>query len=248
MMTVHEVSALTGVSIRALRYYDEIGLLPPAQHTEAGYRLYDEAALERLQQILLFRELEFPLREIKAIVCSPGFDRQTALEQQIKLLTLKREHIDNMIRMAETVKLTGGITMDFEAFDTKKMDEYAAQAKAAWGKTEAYREYEQKSQGRTQAQAQALGAGLMAIFSEFAAVKDRGPGSDEAKALLQKLQDYISTHYYRCTDEILAGLGRAYGCGSEFTENINKAGGPGTAEFASAAIAAYCAGAESGGR
>ncbi len=88
MMTVHEVSRLTGVSIRTLQYYDNIGLLHPAEYTEAGYRLYDDTALETLQQILLFRELEFPLKEIKGIIRSPAFDRQKALDQQIELLQL----------------------------------------------------------------------------------------------------------------------------------------------------------------
>ena len=97
MMTVNEVSKLTGVSIRTLQYYDKIGLLHPAEYTEAGYRLYDDAALETLQQILLFRELEFPLRDIKKIVESPDFDRSKALEQQIELLTLKKEHLENLI-------------------------------------------------------------------------------------------------------------------------------------------------------
>lgn len=86
MMTVNEASKLTGVSIRTLQYYDTIGLLPPAGYTEAGYRLYDDTAMERLQQILLFRELEFPLKEIKRILDSPNFDRSKALEQQIELL------------------------------------------------------------------------------------------------------------------------------------------------------------------
>lgn len=90
MMTVNEASKLTGVSIRTLQYYDTIGLLPPAGYTEAGYRLYDDTAMERLQQILLFRELEFPLKEIKRILDSPNFDRSKALEQQIELLTMKR--------------------------------------------------------------------------------------------------------------------------------------------------------------
>lgn len=89
MMTVNEVSKRTGVSIRTLQYYDKIGLLRAAGRTEAGYRLYDDAALERLQQILLFRELEFPLKDIQKIVENPAFDRQKALEQQITLLTLK---------------------------------------------------------------------------------------------------------------------------------------------------------------
>ena len=79
MMTVNEVSKLAGVSIRTLQYYDSIGLLKPAEYTESGYRLYDDAAMERLQQILLFRELEFPLKEIKEIVTRPDFDKQKAL-------------------------------------------------------------------------------------------------------------------------------------------------------------------------
>ena len=86
MMTVKEASRLTGISIRTLQYYDKLGLLP-VMRTESGYRLYDDAALERLQQILLFRELEFPLKDIQKIVENPAFDRQKALEQQITLLT-----------------------------------------------------------------------------------------------------------------------------------------------------------------
>ena len=104
MMTVNEVSKLTGVSVRALQYYDSIGLLKPSGYTEAGYRLYDETQLERLQQILLFRELEFPLKEIKKILDSDGFDRKKALEQQIELLTLKKEHLENLITFAREIK------------------------------------------------------------------------------------------------------------------------------------------------
>ena len=239
-MTVHEVSRLTGVSVRALQYYDGIGLLRPAEYTEAGYRLYDEAALERLQQILLFRELEFPLKEIRRILESPDFDRKKALEQQIELLTIKREHIDDLIRLAQGIKLTGGISMDFEAFDKKKLEEYAARARDSWGGTEAWREYEEKSRGRTPDKDRDLAAGLMGIFAEFGAVKDRDPASEEARGLVRKLQGYITEHYYSCTDQILAGLGQAYAAGGEFTENIDKAGGPGTAAFAAEAIRIYC--------
>ena len=90
MMTVHEVSKLTGVSIRTLQYYDRIGLLHPARYTDAGYRLYDDTALETLQQFLLFRELEFSLSEIRQIIQNPSFDRRKALDQQIELLQLKK--------------------------------------------------------------------------------------------------------------------------------------------------------------
>ena len=151
MMTVNEVSKLTGVSIRTLQYYDKIGLLHPAEYTEAGYRLYDDAALETLQQILLFRELEFPLKDIKKIVGSPDFDRSKALAQQIELLTLKKEHLENLIDLAKGLKLRGVRHLKFDAFDTRKIDEYAAQAKATWGTTSAYKEFEQKSKGRTRA-------------------------------------------------------------------------------------------------
>ncbi len=100
MMTIHEVSKLAGVSIRTLQYYDKIDLLHPSGHSDAGYRLYDGTDLERLQHILLFRELEFPLKDIKAILNSPDFDREKALEQQIELLKLKKEHIDNLMNFA----------------------------------------------------------------------------------------------------------------------------------------------------
>lgn len=115
MMTVNEASKLTGVSIRTLQYYDTIGLLPPAGYTEAGYRLYDDTAMERLQQILLFRELEFPLKEIKRILDSPNFDRSKALEQQIELLTMKKEHLETLILFASRNKSNGSKLYGFQS-------------------------------------------------------------------------------------------------------------------------------------
>ena len=149
MMTVNEVSKLTGVSIRTLQYYDNIGLLKPAEYTESGYRLYDDAALERLQQILLFRELEFPLKDIKDIVTRSDFDKNKALEQQIGLLELRKEHIDNLISMCRDLKKRGVKNMDFSAFDTAKLDEYSKRAKEQWGATPEYKEFEEKSKGRS---------------------------------------------------------------------------------------------------
>lgn len=248
MMTVNEVSKLTGVSIRTLQYYDKIGLLHPAEYTEAGYRLYDDAALETLQQILLFRELEFPLKDIKKIVGSPDFDRSRALEQQIELLTLKKEHLENLIDLAKGLKLRGVRHLKFDAFDTRKIDEYATQAKAAWGTTPAYKEFEQKSKGRTREDDQNIAQGLMDIFAEFGAIKganlgtdkDADPASTEAQALVKKLQDYITQHFYNCTKEILNGLGKMYAGGGDFTKNIDSYGGEGTAEFVHQAIEVYC--------
>ena len=173
MMTVHEVSRLSGVTIRALQYYDRIGLLRPTAVTEAGYRLYDDAALLTLQQILLFRELEFPLGDIKRILNDPNFDRTKALEQQIQLLKLKRERLDRIIDLAQQQKDKGGDLMDFTAFDSERIERYAKEAKAQWGETKEYREFEQKN--LTKEQQQTAGAGLMERFKDFAALKDGAP-------------------------------------------------------------------------
>ena len=241
MMTVHEVSKLTGVSVRALHHYDQLGLLKPAEVTEAGYRLYDEESLTRLQSILLFRELQFPLKDIGAILDSPAFDRNKALDQQIRLLELQKEHIENLIDLAKGIKLTGGKGMaDFKAFDTKKLDDYAREAKASWGKTPEWKEYEQKSKGRTKDQEQDIARGMMDIFAAFGAIRDTDPASSEAQALVQKLQSYITEHFYTCSDQILYGLSKMYAGGGEMTENIDKAGGEGTGSFAAAAIAVHC--------
>ena len=229
MMTVNEVSKLTGVSIRTLQYYDKIGLLHPAKYTEAGYRLYNDAALETLQQILLFRELEFPLKDIKEIISRPDFDRSKALEQQIKLLTLKKEHIENLIDLAKGIKLLGVRKLKFEAFDTSKIDEYAAQAKAYWGKTPAYKEFEEKSRGRTKEEDKKIYQGMIDIFGEFGQIRNTEPSSKDAQVLVKKLQDYITEHMYTCTKKILSSLGKMYAGGGDFTKNIDSYGGEGTA-------------------
>ena len=237
---VNEVSKLTGVSIRTLQYYDKIGLLHPAKYTDAGYRLYDDTALETLQQILLFRELEFPLKDIKKIISSPDFDRRKALEQQIELLKLKKEHIENLIDLAKGIKLLGVKQLKFDAFDTRKIDEYAAQAKASWGTTPAYKEFEERAKGRTKEEDQKIYQGMIDIFGEFGRIRNTDPASEDAQALVKKLQDYITEHMYTCTKEILSSLGKMYAGGGDFTTNIDKMGGEGTAVFASQAIGIYC--------
>ena len=237
MMTVHEVSALAGVSERALRHYDAIGLLAPTEVNPAGYRLYDDAALERLQCILLFRELQFPLKDIAAIVDSPAFDRDRALEQQIALLRLKREQLDKLIDLAEGIQRIGVRNLDFTAFDHRKLDEYARQAKASWGATPAYREFEEKSKGRSRDEERRLGMELMAILAAFGTMLDQDPAGEAAQAQVRRLQGFITEHWYNCTDDILRGLGQMYAAGGSMTENIDRAGGPGTAAFAARAIA-----------
>lgn len=240
MMTVNDVSKLAGVSVRTLHYYDEIGLLTPAVTTETGYRLYDDTNLERLQQILLFKELEFSLKDIKKMIDSPGFDRRKALSEQIELLTLKKEHFENLISFAKQIESTGGCNMSFKAFDKQKIENYKAEAKKTWGDTAAYHEYEKKTADYSEEKQAVLSNEMMNIFKEFGNLTDKSPADAEAQKLVEKLQDFITANYYTCTKQILSGLGQMYAAGGEMTDNIDTAGGKGTAEFAARAIAEYC--------
>lgn len=242
MMTVHEVSELAHVSVRTLHHYDKIGLLTPSKRSDAGYRLYDEADLERLQQIMLFRELEFSLAEIRDILASPDFDRVRALEQQIELLEMRREQIENLIALAKNMKTKGMRALSFKAFDTSKLDEYKTAAKKSWGDTPQWAEYEQKWKGKTGEDEAVMGGQLMELFVPFGqmAAEAADPGCDEAQAQVATIQDFITQNAYTCTNEILGYLGQAYGSGGEFTHNINAAAGPGAAEFAAEAIKVYC--------
>ena len=239
MRTVKEVSKLSGVSVRTLHHYDAIGLLKPTAVTASGYRLYDDTALRRLQSILLFRELGFPLKEIRTILDRPGFDQRAALEPQIHLLELQQKRLGELITFARELQQSGGISMDFTAFDQREIDEYAAEAKARWGHTKAYQEYEQKTQGQSAQQLRDTGNQLMDLFRDLGAQRPLAPDSAEAQTWVQGLRDFITAHYYTCTKEILAGLGQMYTQGA-MQENIDAAGGPGTAECAAQAIAVYC--------
>ena len=237
MKTVKEVSKLTGVSVRTLHHYDKIGLLMPAKVTEAGYRLYDDRALQRLHSILLLKELQFSLKDIKEILDDPGFDPMDALSQQIALLELQKQHLEDLISHARKFQKTGVIPMDYSAFDTEKIDRYAGEAKEKWGQTQAYKEYEAKTAGKDM---QDTGDALMDIFWEFGEIRHLSPASKEAQALVAKLQAFITEHYYTCTRQILFGLGQMYAAPGEMNENIDKAGGEGTGAFAKGAIEIYC--------
>ena len=240
MKTVTEIAKQTGVSVRTLHHYDAIGLLKPTLITEAGYRLYDDTALERLYLILLFRELEFPLKDIAGILDAPDFDRNRVLQQQIELLKAKAAHLQTCIHVANGIKLMGVKNLKFKNWDPKKIDEYSAQAENLYGKTDAWKEYKDKSKNRTENREQALGDGLMDLFAKLGTMKELPPESGEVQAWVKQLQDYISANYYSCTNQILAGLGEMYAGGGSMTENIDAAGGHGTGEFARDAIRIYC--------
>ena len=230
---IKEFAALTGVSVRTLHYYDEIGLLQPAYvDRSTGYRFYDETSLLRMQQILFYRELDFSLSSIAQILSSPDFDREKALYQQKQLLILKKERLERLIAAIDSAAKGENV---MGAFDNKEFEQYKAEAKQRWGSTEAYREYESREQ--SPAEQQTAADGLNAIFGEFGRCMKAGeaPQSAAAQALVQKLQQHITDNFYTCTPQILAGLGQMYVVDERFRANIDRHG-VGTAEFVSTAI------------
>ena len=239
-MTVKQLAKKCGVSVRTLHHYDAIGLLKPAQVTEAGYRLYDEAALERLYLILLFRELGFRLKDIRGILDAPDFDRNRVLDRQIQLLERKQRHLEYVTDLARGIKQMGVKNLEFQNFDPKKVDDYAQQAKTLYGKTDAYREFEEKAKGRTQEQSDAVNGQVMDFFVRLGALKGQAPESDAVQAWVKELQTFFTENFYTCTPEILMSLGQMYAGGGAMTENIDAAGGEGTGAFALAAIEFYC--------
>lgn len=240
MKTVTDIAKITGVSVRTLHHYDAIGLLKPTEVTEAGYRLYDDAALERLYLILLFRELEFPLKEIQRILDAPDFDRNRILERQVELLKAKANHLQTLIHLANGIKLIGVKHLEFNNWNPKKIDEYQAQAETLYGKTEAWQEYTQKAKNRTKEQNQAVNSKVMDFFVELGKLRHLSPDSVEAQTWVKELQTFFTENFYTCTPQILKGLGEMYAGGGSMTENIDAAGGKGTGAFALEAIRIYC--------
>ena len=240
MKTVTDIAKITGVSVRTLHHYDAIGLLKPTDVTEAGYRLYDDAALERLYLILLFRELEFPLKEIQGILDAPDFDRNRILERQVELLKAKANHLQTLIHLANGIKLIGVKHLEFNNWNPKKIDEYQAQAETLYGKTEAWQEYTQKAKNRTKEQNKNINDKVMDFFVELGKIKHLSPDSMEAQTWVKELQTFFTENFYTCTPQILKRLGEMYAGGGSMTENIDAAGGKGTGAFALEAIKIYC--------
>ena len=238
-MQIKEFAVLTGVSVRTLHYYDELGLLNPAYvDKSSGYRYYDEASLLRMQEILFYRELDFSLKRIAEILSSPDYDKNAALQEQRHLLTLKKERLERLI-LAIDDAAKGEIVMT--AFDNSAFDAYKAEAEAKWGETTAYQEHRDRTKSYSKGKWDDLAAEMDAIFAEFALCMKNGeaPDSADAQDLVRLLQTHITENYYHCTDQILAGLGQMYVADERFRTNIDRHA-DGTATFVCEAITIYC--------
>ncbi|WP_419156153.1 MerR family transcriptional regulator [Streptococcus suis] len=204
---------------------------------ENGYRYYNQENLARLQEILLFRELDFPLKDIQQLLDVTEVNRQQVLRDHITLLELKRERLDRIINHARLLTEKGGEVMDFHAFDSSQLEAYKVEAKERWGNTSAFAEFEERydaSKDRVFAQE------MQAIFEVFGKMQSLGAVHPDVQAQVANLQTYITENFYTCTKEILQNLGLIYVEDERFSANIDRAGGPGTAAFVSQAIAVYC--------
>ncbi len=241
-LSISETSKITNLSIRTLRYYDEIDLIKPSKITDAGYRYYDEKSLEKLQEILFLKELDFSLKEIKEIVSNPQYNRKKAMENHKNLLIMKKNRIENLISLLENIT-NGGSSMSFKEFDMsdiqKEQKKYAEEIKERWGETEAYKESENKTSKYSQDKWANLEEEADVIFKEFSVIKNESETGEKAQFLVKKWQVYITKNYYNCTKEILAGLAEMYIGDERFKNNIDKYS-EGTAEFMSKAIKEYC--------
>ena len=237
-MQIKEFAEFTGVSVRTLHYYDEIGLLTPAFVDKiTGYRFYDENSLIRMQEILFYRELDFSLKSIKEILSSTNYDKEKALKEQKHLLTLKKERLERLISAIDGAVKGENI---MKAFDNSEFEKYKAEAEEKWGETSAYKEHKEKTKNYSEQKYNELAEGMDAIMEKFAlCLKNaKTPCSAEAQNLVKTLQNYITTNYYTCTNEILAGLGQMYVLDERFKNNIDKHA-EGTAEFICKAIGEY---------
>ncbi len=238
-MQIKEFALFTGVSVRTLHYYDEIGLLKPAMvDRNSGYRFYDESSVIKMQEILFYRELDFSLKSIKEILSSPDYNKNEALKQQKTLLVLKKQRLERLISAIDGA-VKGEAVMT--AFDNSEFENYKAEVKEKWGNTDAYKEHSEKTKDYSKDKWNSLADGMNDILAEFSVCMKKGssPDSPEAESLVKKLQSHISDNHYTCTKEILFGLGQMYVSDERFRNNINKHG-DGTAEFIKSAIENCC--------
>jgi DNA-binding transcriptional MerR regulator len=240
-MKIKEVADLTGISVRTLHYYDEIGLLQPEQTTSAGYRIYKEDNLDPLQQILLFREMGLPLSKIKEILRDPAYNRTEVLQMHRQYLLEKRNRIDQMIDTVErTIRYTRGeMTMTnkekFQGFDFSH-NPHEAEARKRWG-DQIVDEANRKISMLGTDERQVLSGQYNSIFHKLAAIRHLDPASDEAQAGIGEWYDLLNA-MGSYSPEAFRGLGQMYVDDERFTQNIDKFG-DGLARFMCYAMACF---------
>ena len=242
-MTVHEVADLTGITIRTLHYYDEIGLLKPTMVTDSKYRLYTDDDLSRLQEILFFREVGFALKEIKSLLGSPNYDRTEALKRHLDILQAQKDRIDALISLVKT-EIEGNPVPSFAPFsDTKVLElkeKYRSEVLERWGNTHSFKEYEaaflsQPEKGQRNQLERFLSVSKD-TFEKLAQFQAQSPACQEVQQIVKEWQQYISESFYECDNQILHYLGQLYISDQRFSNYINGFGNENLASFFSDAI------------
>ncbi len=242
--TVQQLARLSGVSVRTLHYYDEVGLLKPGRIEKNGYRQYDEQELIKLQQILFFKELDFPLEDIKKIMTSSGFDVSRALADQKQLLQMKRKRLDGLIKSIEKTitTMTSNKKMTdeelYDAFKDEDVKQYQDEVKQRWGNTDAYKQSQTRVSKMTKKEMDKLKVDGKKHTQALADSMDKGPKHPDVQALIAKSHQGVN-FFYDCSLEMFRNLGEMYVADPRFTAYYEKFR-PGLAVFVRDAIAYYC--------
>lgn len=247
MYKINEISKLTGISVRMLHHYDKIGLLIPSKRTDSNYRMYSDEDVARLYQILLFKELEFPLQKIKQILDDENFNREEALKTQRNLIFEKKNRLERIIESIDnTIENLGGNVMsknNFKAFDyeevKKHQEKYKEETERRYGKSDAYKECQEKTSTYSKNDWENIMIEAGAIYEELACLMGKGPADEQVQVLVENWRSHISKNFYNCTIEIFRGLALMYVADERFTKNIDKHG-QGLAQFLSDAMNIYC--------
>jgi DNA-binding transcriptional MerR regulator len=246
--TVGEVARLAHVSVRTLHHYDELGLLEPSGRSDAGYRLYDEGDLERLQEVLFFRELGFSLKEIGALMEDPAVDRRAALLMQRELLSGKAGRLHSMIaavdRALEAAMEGARMSEDemFEVFGDFDPAEFEDEARERWGDTDGYAESARRTARYSKQDWERFKVESDEINGAIAALMDEGVAADDPRATdaVERARLQIDEWFYPCTREMHAELGRMYVADVRFKATYEKIR-PGMARYMCDATAANLA-------
>ncbi|WP_058308978.1 MerR family transcriptional regulator [Gracilibacillus massiliensis] len=234
-MKIKEVATISGVSVRTLHHYDEIGLLSPKKSSDSGYRIYTDHDLSTLQQILFFRALDFPLKKIKEIMSDSHYNQLEALEMQEKLLLKQRQKLDEMLEtIQKTIQNEKGVYQmsnneKFKGFDFSH-NPYEKEARQRWG-DQKVDEAKQNAGNMTPG----LQEEMNQIYRDLAEIRDIDPKSDQAQTAIQKWYEFLNQHFTTYSPESFQGLGMMYVQDDRFTKNIDQFG-EGLASFMSAAM------------
>ena len=232
MMTVKELADKMHVSMRTIRYYDEIGILKPEARTEAGFRAYDEADEAKLKMILGFRELGFPLKEIEKILSLSSVERDKIIEKQIENLENKRKRIENRIALARGIQMLG--SRSFQEIDLHDLDEQMDSARKFLDQNDDIQLFRAKTKDYTQEEWTTISDEMMQHFAAIGKAEEA-----HIQRYILEFAEFIDEYFFPCDDRILMNYAKMFGGDGVFGREVDAVGGEGTASRAYENILKY---------